>query len=159
MSKKVKVIFTILLALLVVGGLSKIFLSKHSSEYAYNIGDTVKIKDQSLIVNSVKTSMGEGNDKPKEGNEFLILNLTLKNNGDSELNYNPYSFQIENAKGEIKDRTFTAIDGKEALDKGILAPGEEVTGTIVVQEPIGAKDLKLNYVPNILKKDVVTVKL
>ena len=157
MSKKVKVIFTILLALLVVGGLSKIFLSKHSSEYAYNIGDTVKIKDQSLIVNSVKTSMGEGNDKPKEGNEFL--NLTLKNNGDSELNYNPYSFQIENAKGEIKDRTFTAIDGKEALDKGTLAPGEEVTGTIVVQEPIGAKDLKLNYVPNIFKKDVVTVKL
>ena len=45
MSKKVKVIFTILLALLVVGGLSKIFLSKHSSEYAYNIGDTVKVKD------------------------------------------------------------------------------------------------------------------
>ena len=157
MSKKVKVIFTILLALLVVGGLSKIFLSKHSSEYAYNIGDTVKIKDQSLVVNSVKTSMGEGNDKPKEGNEFLILNLTLKNNG--ELNYNPYSFQIENAKGEIKDRTFTAIDGKEALDKGTLAPGEEVTGTIVVQEPIGAKDLKLNYVPNIFKKDVATVKL
>ena len=156
MSKKVKVIFTILLALLVVGGLSKIFLS---SEYAYNIGDTVKIKDQSLVVNSVKTSMGEGNDKPKEGNEFLILNLTLKNNGDSELNYNPYSFQIENAKGEIKDRTFTAIDGKEALDKGTLAPGEEVTGTIVVQEPIGAKDLKLNYVPNIFKKDVATVKL
>ena len=40
MSKKVKVIFTILLALLsIVGGLSKIFLSKHSSEYAYNIGD------------------------------------------------------------------------------------------------------------------------
>ena len=158
MSKKVKVIFTILLALLVVGGLSKIFLSKHSSEYAYNIGDTVKIKDQSLVVNSVKTSMGEGNDKPKEGNEFLILNLTLKNNGDSELNY-PYSFQIENAKGEIKDRTFTAIDGKEALDKGTLSPGEEVTGTIVVQEPIGAKDLKLNYVPNIFKKDVATVKL
>ena len=57
MSKKVKVIFTILLALLVVGGLSKIFLSKHSSEYAYNIGDTVKIKDQSLVVNSVKTSI------------------------------------------------------------------------------------------------------
>lgn len=75
------------------------------------------------------------------------------------MNYNPYSFQIENAKGEIKDRTFTAIDGKEALDKGTLAPGEEVTGTIVVQEPIGAKDLKLNYVPNIFKKDVATVKL
>ena len=88
-----------------------------------------------------------------------VVILTLKNNGDSELNYNPYSFQIENAKGEIKDRTFTAIDGKEALDKGTLAPGEEVTGTIVVQEPIGAKDLKLNYVPNIFKKDVATVKL
>ncbi len=39
--------------------------------------------------------------------------------------------------------------GKEALDTGTLASGEEVTGTIVVQEPIGAKGLKLNYVPNI----------
>lgn len=42
---------------------------------------------------------------------------------------------------------------------GTLALGEEVTGTIVVQEPIGTKDLKLNYVSNIFKKDVATVKL
>ncbi|ELC8442813.1 DUF4352 domain-containing protein [Clostridium perfringens] len=159
MSKKVKGIVVVLVTLIALGGISKICFNKHASKEVHSIGDTVKINDQSFIVNSVKTSMGVGNDKPKDGNEFVVLNVTLKNNGNSNMNYNPYSFQVENSKGQIKDRTFTAIDGKEALNKGVLSPGEEVTGTIVVQEPIGAKDLKLNYIPNILKKDVATVRL
>lgn len=159
MSKKFKGIIVVLVTLIVLGGASKICFNKYASEEVHNIGDTVKINNQSFIVNSIKTSMGTDNDKPKDGNEFVVINLTLKNNGNSDMNYNPYSFQVENSKGQIKDRTFTAIDGKEALDKGILSPGEEVTGTIVIQEPIGAKDLKLNYIPNILKKDVATVRL
>ena len=159
MSKKFKGIIVVLVTLIVLGGASKICFNKYASEEVYNIGDTVKINNQSFIVNSIKTSMGTDSDKPKDGNEFVVLNVTLKNNGNSDMNYNPYSFQVENSKGQIKDRTFTAIDCKEALNKGILSPGEEVTGTIVVQEPIGAKDLKLNYIPNIFKNDVATVRL
>lgn len=159
MSKKVNVIGYVMLALLIIGGASKIFSNKYSSEHIHDIGEIVKLKSQSIIVNSVETSMGEGKDKPKNGNEYLILNLTLKNDGDSIINLNPYNFQVENSLGQVKDRTFTTIDGNKALDNRKLAPGEEVTGTIVVQEPIGDKDLKLNYVPNIFKNNSVTIKL
>ncbi|MGG5461458.1 DUF4352 domain-containing protein [Clostridium sp. B9] len=159
MSKKIKGVVLGFATVLVLGGLSSFYFNKPKSNEVYNIGDTVQLNNHNLVVNSVKTSMGNEKDRPQQGNEFVILNVTLENNSNKEMNYNPYNFQITNSEGDVKDRTFTAIDGKEALNNGVLAPGEKVTGTIVVQEPIGDKDLKLHYTPNIFKNTGVTVDL
>lgn len=125
----------------------------------YLIGEEVRLGDNILIVNSIEKSNGSEWDKPKEGYEFVIVNVTIKNGGSSEISYNPYDFKMQNSKGQITDQAFTIIDTETSLSSGNLVAGGEVSGTIVFEQPTGDEALVLRYKSNIFSNKEIKVKL
>lgn len=125
----------------------------------YEIGEEVKLGENILIVNSVKKSNGSQYDKPKGGHEFIIVDVTIKNGGKSEISYNPFDFSMQNSQGQITDQAFTLINTDNQLNSGELAAGGKVSGTIAFEQPTGDKGLILKYKYNIFSDKDVKIKV
>ena len=124
-------------------------------QWVYNIGDSVDLNGKVVTVVSFKKSNGGDYDKPKEGMEYIIVSLKIKNNGTDKITYNPFDFKMQNIKGQITDMAFTTVDSKTVLSSGELASGEEVEGTVTFEEPKDDTGLVLIYQANILNENEV----
>ena len=125
----------------------------------FTIGEEVQLKDKLLKVNSIEKSMGNEWFSPKEGKEFVIVNVTIKNAGDKEMNYNSGEFKMQNSQGEIVDISITTLDKDTHLSYGKLAPGGETTGTMIFEQPIDDNDLTLRYTVELFGDKEIKVKL
>lgn len=114
----------------------------------YNIGDNVQLKGAVITVKSFKKSNGSDFEKPKDGMEFVIVTINIKNNSDDKISYNPFDYKMQNSKGQITDMAFTTVDSKTALSSGELTAGGEVEGTVAFEEPKDDSGLVLIYQSN-----------
>jgi hypothetical protein len=119
----------------------------------FKIGDVVALDGLNLSVTKVDKSNGDDFEKPKSGNEFVIIHVKIANKGTEKIDYNPLYFKVQNSKGQITDETFTTIDQDTTLNSGELAPNGEVEGTIAFEEPQGDKGLVLQFQDDIFSKD------
>lgn len=133
--------------------------SKKEVKEFFSIGEEVKLNDNILIVNGIDKSYGNEWDKPKEGKEFIIVNVTIRNGGSSEITFNPFDFELQNNSGEITNITFTTIDNDTSLQSGSLAPNGQTSGTITFEAPIDDPNLVLKYNSNIFSNKEIKVKL
>lgn len=116
---------------------------------SYAVGETAKYKDVEMTVIKVDKSNGTEYDKPKDGKEFVIVTVKIKNNSSKNLAYNPFYFKMKNSKGQIEDGTFSTVNKDTALNSGDLASGGEVEGTVIFEEPVGDNGLILQYQDNV----------
>lgn len=119
--------------------------SKKKIKTTFKIGETVKLGDAQVKVNKVNKSKGSEWESPKDGNEYVIVEVTITNKGDEELSYNVYDFKMQNSKGNITTECFATINSDTSLDCGDLASDGEVTGTIIFEQPVDDPDLTLIY--------------
>lgn len=120
-----------------------------SDTNSFRVGEVAKYNDIELTVTKVsKVKHGEYS-APKDGNEFVVVTVKYKNDGQSNVSYNPYDFRMKNSKGQITSSTFASDISKKQLESGALAPGGEVEGEIVYEEPKDDKGLILQYTGNI----------
>src|SRR5690625_5549955 len=111
----------------------------------FDIDEKVELDNLLVQVTDVEKSDGDDFDKPKEGNEFVIVHVSIENNGDEEVSYNPLDFKMKNSNGQIEDSTFTTIDSDSSLSSGELAPEGNVSGTIAFEQPIDDEELQLIF--------------
>ncbi|QXE20015.1 DUF4352 domain-containing protein [Clostridium sp. 001] len=121
---------------------------------SYAIGETAKYKGVEMTVTKVDKSNGSEYDKPKDGKEFIIARVKIKNNAKEKLSYNPLYFKMQNSKGQIEDETFSTVNEDTALKSGELAPGGEVEGSVIFEEPVEDKGMLLQYQDNIFSDKV-----
>lgn len=133
--------------------------SNNIEEQIFALGDEVKLKNNILVVNSIEKNAGSDFDKPKDGYEFVIVNVTIKNGGSSEISYNPYDFELQNSNGEITHITFTTVNSSTALHDGSLASGGQTSGSVAFEAPIDDSGLILKYKSNIFDNNEIKVKL
>ena len=119
--------------------------TKEQTKEYYALGEEATLGDIVLKVNKVERTKGENLDKPKEGNEFVVVYITMINTGKKRLNYNVYDFKVKNSEGEIVGPIFSIVNNSTALGGGDIQPGEVVTGSILFEEPIREPDLTLQY--------------
>lgn len=95
----------------------------------FKVGDQVKVGDTYVVtVNSVTTSNGDDFMKPKSGNTFLIVDVSIKNVSSKEQNLSSLlQFTLKDSSGQKYDETF--VTGATAPD-GKLAAGDVVKGQI-----------------------------
>ncbi|MDI6604042.1 MAG: DUF4352 domain-containing protein [Thermoanaerobacteraceae bacterium] len=166
MNKKFKVFFSILilsvfLLLLIGSGESNSptnsaqsnNTTQEKAKQFYNVGETAKVNGAEMTVTKVEKSNGTEFDKPKDGMEFVIVTVKIKNGGKDKLSYNPFYFKMQNSKGQITDETFSTINQNTALKSGDLAVGGEVEGSIIFEEPVNDNGLVLQYQDNIFNKE------
>lgn len=114
----------------------------------FGIGENVELDGQVVTVTDVEFSNGVEFDEPSEGNEYVIVHVTIDNNSDEEISYNPFNFRMENSKGQIESMGLITIDNDTSLSSGELRPEGSVSGTISFEEPIDNEGLKLLFEPS-----------
>lgn len=131
---------------------------QETQQTEFKVGEIVKLKDYELTVNSVKhlNSLGEYQ-KPKSGKEYVVVNVTIKNNGKNEISYNPLDFKLQNSNGAQETYDWVSVD--DSLSSGTLASDGKITGSIPFEETIGDTGLKLIFQPNSFSENRITVNL
>ena len=112
---------------------------------AFKVGDIVELDGASVVVNKVTRVNGDDWNRPKNGHEYVIVEVTIKNESTSTKSYNPYDFKMQNSQGVISDMTIWTSDRDTDLSYGELAAGGSITGTIPFEMPINDPELTLIY--------------
>lgn len=111
----------------------------------FKVGDEIKNNDKVLIVNSVQdpyTNYDEYS-APEPGKRYIVVNITLKNDGNTDMSYNPLDFQIENSDGVLDNYDWLTVS--DGFSAGELRPNGKVTGNIPFLVPADDNKLKLVY--------------
>ncbi len=122
--------------------------SSNSSKH-FKVGDQVKVGDTFIAtVNSFKTNPGDDIFKPKSGNKFVVVDVTLKNVGSTEQNISSLlQFTLKDATGQKYDETIisnvTPPDGK-------LAAGDIIKGQIAYEVAASQHDFTLAFEADII---------
>lgn len=128
---------------------------KEVKQYALN--EPATLGDGEVTVTKVEKSQGTKYDKPKDGKEYIIVHVTIKNNGSKNLSYNPFYFKMQNSQGQQEDKTISMVDQDTALLSGELTPGGTVSGTIVFEEPVNDNNLILIYQDNVWSNNMIKI--
>lgn len=125
--------------------------SESAQEETFNVGDTADLKGYQITVNSVEFSNGNEYQQPAEGKQYVIINITIKNNTGDKAAFNPLDYSI-NEDGVSSTAGFGYLDGVETLNSGDLDNGATITGNLIGEANPNAK-LKLRYEGNYFLKD------
>ncbi len=123
--------------------------SSSSSGKHFKVGDQVKVGDTFIVtVNSFKTNPGDDIFKPKSGNKFVVVDVTLKNVGSSEQDISSLlQFTLKDATGQKYDETIisnvTPPDGK-------LAAGDIIKGQIAYEVAASQHDFTFAFEADII---------
>lgn len=112
--------------------------SENLSKKTFGLHDTVKQNDgQEIKVNDVRFTDSTQYTTPKPGNQFIIVNVTLTNNGKKSISYNPYDFKLDDNGNQTHFDAYAGTDDNgnavvsDDLNSGALRPGASVTGSLV----------------------------
>lgn len=126
----------------------------------YKIGQVVNYKGYKFKVNKLKYFAGNSWDTPKKGNQYVICNVTIKNDSSKKQDYNEMDFQLS-ANGNVTDFDEILTSGNydnNTLDSGSLDKGATVSGNLIGQAKKGAQ-LRLEYQPSFLDDKTINVNL
>ena len=128
----------------------------------YKVGDSIKLGDSIITVNSVSTSQGSEYSKPSDGNEWVNLNVTIQNTG-SDQQYvttlgqmflrdtSGNSYQVSVTDKEIENPN-------NSLDGAVIANSKR-TGWVGFEVPKNDKGLQFQYNGSIFGGGTVAVDL
>ncbi|HEY1387483.1 MAG TPA: DUF4352 domain-containing protein [Ktedonobacterales bacterium] len=117
--------------------------SSNSSKH-FKVGNQVKVGDTFVVtVNSFKTNPGDDIFKPKSGNKFVVVDVTLKNVGSTEQNISSLlQFTLKDSTGQKYNETIisnvTPPDGK-------LAAGDILKGQIAYEVAASQHDFTFAF--------------
>lgn len=110
----------------------------------FSQGETAVFGTLEVKINSVERNYAPESSfyQPEDGNEYIVLNVTVKNVGDENEYVSPYSFTV-NDNGIAVDGALVPVDSE--LESGDLSPGASTTGNIVYEVTKDASNLKLQH--------------
>jgi hypothetical protein len=126
----------------------------------YSVNDPATIGDQTLTVTGVQRNYNSGNQyvKPDAGKEYVVVSVTIQNNGSDQVSFTTYDFQVQDSNGVQKTEAFvTGVENQ--LQSGNLAPRGKVSGNLAYEVPKEDTGLKLIFKPSFWSSKTVTVQL
>ena len=136
-------------------------LAGEKQTQVYNVGDSVKVGDLVLTVNNVTYPKGDEFNKPKEGYRFVVVDLTIENQGSTSVQISSLlQMSLKDATGQIYDVDLSAVEASGGTTPdGEVAPKEKVRGQVGFQAPKDAKDLVFVFDADVFGHGKVFVKL
>jgi len=129
---------------------------KKETEKTHKIGDTVKVGDMVYRVNKISTAdqVGPSVLPTKANGKFLIVDLTLKNNGDKAVTVDSSFFKLKRGDKTYEADSEASMSANQDEDGNItnsfflqeLNPDSEMSGKVVFDvapDVASAKDLQL----------------
>ena len=121
----------------------------------------MELKDLKVTVNKVYNVAGDEINKPKDGNEFVAVDITLENTGKEEKAVSSVMmFKVVDKDGRQCEYSVLGLAAAKAgqMD-GTLGAGRKMTGAYVVEIPKGTTVLELEFDSSLLSGGQVVVKL
>jgi hypothetical protein len=112
----------------------------------FAVGQVVKVGDiWNVTVNSVKKSAGDEFSKPKSGNTYLIVDLTMKNISSQEQEVSSLvSFNLQDTTGQRYTETITTMSNIHSPD-GKVEAGALLRGQLVYEVPTSIHAYTLSF--------------
>ena len=147
-----------------VESINDAFGSDESSITEYAYGETAELDGISIKVLSVEKNSGYTKDyltiKPDDDrDEFVIVELEIKNTSSETKSYSNMDFSIQTGNGEINSVGFSMYDTGNDLGSGSLASGGVKTGKVVLTAPKDDNNLTLIYKGNMFSDKERKLKL
>ena len=154
--------FWVIVAIIVIGGgasskqatkvgTNNSNTSQSSEQTEFKVGDAIAFDNKQITVTSVDRNYSSGNTyiTPKDGKEFVKINVTISNKSNDKVSYNTFDWEIQDSNGTIEDYSDAMMaQADDALGSGDLAKGGTKTGSIVFEVPSGDAGLILHYKPS-----------
>lgn len=136
-----------------VDSINETFGSDEASQIVYDYGEAAELDGISIKVLNVEKNSGYTknyiNVKPdNDGDEFVIVEVEIKNISEETKAFNVLDFSIQTGNGEIRSAGFSMYDTGNDLGSGSLAPGGTKVGKIVLTAPKDDNNLLLIYKGN-----------
>ncbi|MHB8074403.1 DUF4352 domain-containing protein, partial [Desulfosporosinus fructosivorans] len=110
---------------------------------------TFKIGDLQYKLNSVKTSYENGVKPPKSGKTFLLIDLTIENHGNTDVEVRSMiGFKLYDKDGRIQAFSMNAAQAVKSAMDGTIAAGGKMTGELGYEVLKGDQTFKLKISPN-----------
>lgn len=94
---------------------------EESTEFV--VGETYSTsKNLAITIDSVTTQADVF------GDSYLVATVTYMNNGDEQVSFNPFEWEVQTPAGVVSDVAISGLDG--ALRSGELTPGGTITGNL-----------------------------
>lgn len=109
-------------------------------------GDVVKVGDAwQVTVNSIKQYTSDNEyEQPKDGNQFIVVNVTLKNISAKEQESNTYDFSLRGGANGSKYDT-AAVDAINNAPSGKVEPGDQLSGDLPYEVKADEKTFILSF--------------
>ncbi len=136
--------------------------SGDSGKTDFTVGDVIAFDGREITVTSVERNYSTGNEYaiPKDGKEFVKIDIKIENKSDDKLSYNAFDWKIQDSNGTIEDYTEAMLAQPDnSLGSGDLTKGGKKSGSIVFQVPKGDKGLILHFESSIWSSKSVEIKL
>ncbi|HSH50586.1 MAG TPA: DUF4352 domain-containing protein, partial [Bacteroidales bacterium] len=112
-------------------------------------GDIVETNSIRAIITGIEKSTGSEFNKPADGNEFILINMTLENIADEELNISSMlSFNAYVDDTTINENLLAQIEADNTMD-GTIASGKKLTGTLGYEVPQGWGQIEIHFEPDV----------
>jgi len=122
-----------------------------TTQKTYVVGETFKIGDLQYKLNSVRTSNGNANcvKPPKFGKTFLLLDLTIENQGSADAEVRSMiGFKLYDKDGRNQAFSMSAAQAVKCAMDGTITAGGKMTGELGYEVLKGVQTFKLAISPN-----------
>ena len=132
--------------------------SNSSNSSHYKIGQPATQGDWQVSVTNVSTSMGDDIDQPKSGDQFLLVQVSVKNNSSKSQTVSSIDmFTLRDSNGQGYNETVTTQS--TSSPDGSVDTGGKIAGTIAYEVPANVKSFELKFTGDLLSSDSVTFDL
>lgn len=118
-------------------------LPGEQAQTIFAIGDVIEIGDLTLTINEVTYPPGDSFNRPDEGNKFVVVDITIKNQGSAATSVSSMlqmSLKDDTGQKYGLDLMASTASGGTTPD-GEIAPGETIRGQVGFQVPEDATGL------------------
>ena len=127
----------------------------------FSVGEDASYAGKTIHVYSLGNWQNPGRyaSQPAQGNVFIALDVGMKNNGDTSMTTNPFSFYALDEEGRQYTHGFSLTPPQPSLGARNIGKGEKARGWICLEVPSNAKELILVYEINSFTGESIRVRL
>jgi hypothetical protein len=127
----------------------------------FKVGETAELKGVKATVTGIEKPEGDEFNKPEEGKEFVIVNMTIENASNEEINVSSmlgFHAYVDDTAVNEDLWAQTVKEGSNTMD-GTVAPGKKLNGSLGYQLPKGWKVLEIEFQPDAFSDDKIVWQL
>ncbi|MEQ8974300.1 MAG: DUF4352 domain-containing protein [Coleofasciculus sp. C1-SOL-03] len=127
--------------------------TKPISAPTHSVGEVISISQNNLnlqfTVNSTRVHPGKGVIQPNKGNQWVVVDTTIVNQGQQPQTFSVVSFDVIDSNNNTYEVALlaSALEDIET-PTGEISPGDQRQGQLVFEVPEDTTNLKLLFQPN-----------